>query len=164
MGEKEVQDTLTQTSGYHRFRCGSCQRTFRYYANGVDRTRITQRIRRIAGMVWLLGISAREVAKHFSEVGIVIHYLTVWREGNALRAALIERFGSDYIERQSVDRDFLKLKTHWIGTSIVADFGEKSLVLGRMAEVDYRAVLDWLRPILDDLDIDVSLADGEAVS
>ncbi len=164
MGEKEVQDTLTQTSGYHRFRCGSCQRTFRYYANGVDRTRITQRIRRIAGMVWLLGISAREVTKHFSEVGIVIHYLTVWREGNSLRTALVERFGPDYVERHSIDRDFLKMKSHWIGTSIVADFGEKCLVLGRMAEVDHRAVLDWLQPILGDLDIVVSLADAGAVS
>ena len=40
----------------------------------------------------------------------------------------------------------------------MVEMGEgKTVVLGRMDEVDYRKVLAWLDPILKDLDIRVSI-------
>ena len=157
-GAKAVQDTQTEVVDYRRYRCTACQRTFRYYPPGVDRTHLTQRIRKIAGMAWALGLSAREAVEVFSESGVELNYMAVWREGNALINRLKDHFGPDQPGRYSIDKQFLKNKGRGIGTSIMVEMGEgKTVVLGRMDEVDYRKVLAWLDPILKDLDIRVSI-------
>ena len=157
-GAKAVQDTQQEVADYRRYFCTACQRTFRYYPSGVDRTHLTQRIRKIAGMAWALGLSAREAVEVFSESGVELNYMTVWREGNSLITRLQDHFGPDQPGRYSIDKQFLKNKGRGIGTSIVVELGEgKTAVLGRMDEVDYRKVLAWLDPILKDLDIQVSI-------
>lgn len=84
--------------------------------------------------------------------------MAVWREGNALINRLKDHFGPDQPGRYSIDKQFLKNKGRGIGTSIMVEMGEgKTVVLGRMDEVDYRKVLAWLDPILKDLDIRVSI-------
>ena len=91
-GAKAVQDTQTEVVDYRRYRCTACQRTFRYYPPGVDRTHLTQRIRKIAGMAWALGLSAREAVEVFSELGVELNYMAVWREGAPLINRLKDHF------------------------------------------------------------------------
>lgn len=157
-GSKTVQDAQTEVGEYHRYRCNACQRTFRHYAAGIDKTSLTQRMRKIAGMAWALGLSAREVVDVLKESGIELSYMTVWREGNDLVTRLKEHFGPQHPGRYSIDKQFLKIKTRGIGTSIVVELGGgKTAVLGRMDEVDYRKILAWLEPIVKDLEIQVSV-------
>lgn len=163
-GTKQVQDIKTEVSAYRRYRCNSCKRTFRHYVAGVDRSHLTQRIRKIAGLAWVLGLSAREVVEVFNDSGIELNYMTVWREGNELLIQQIKHFGSNNPGRNSTDKDFLKMDTHTIGTSFVVDMGGgKTAFLGQMDEVDYRRILAWLAPIIKDMDINVSVTgiDGE---
>jgi hypothetical protein len=157
-GEKTVQDVRPELSEYHRYRCNACRRTFRHYSAGVDRTHLTQRIRKVAGMAWALGLSAREVVEVFKECEIELNYVTVWREGNDLVARQKDHFGPNHPGRYSIDKEFLKIKTRGIGTSFIIELGlGKTLLLGRMEEVNYRRILAWLEPIIKDLDIQVSL-------
>ena len=157
-GARAIQDVEQEVGEYHRYRCSACQRTFRRYTAGVDRTHLTQRIRKIAGMAWALGLSAREAVEVFSELGVELNYMTVWREGSSLVERLKDHFGPDQPGRYSIDKQFLKNKGRGIGTSIMVDLGGgKTAVLGRMDEVDYRKVLAWLEPILKDLEIEVSI-------
>ena len=157
-GTKTVQDTQEEVGEYHRYRCNACQRTFRHYVPGVDRTHLTLRIRKIAGMAWALGLSAREVVDVLNESGIELSYMTVWREGNELITRMQDRFGPHHPGRYSIDKQFLKIKTRGIGTSIVVELGGgKTAVLGRMDEVDYRKILTWLEPIVKDLEIQISV-------
>jgi hypothetical protein len=156
-GSKVVQDAQEEKGTFQRYRCNACQRTFRHYAPGIDKTRLTQRMRQIAGMGWALGLSAREVVVLLGESGIEMSYMTVWREGQALITRLKDHFGPNHPGRYSIDKLFLKIRTRGIGTSIMVELGEgKTIVLGRMDEVDYRKVLVWLDPILKDLQIEVS--------
>jgi hypothetical protein len=158
MGTKQVQDIQPEISEFHRYLCMSCHHTFRHYAAGVDRTHLTQRIRKIAGMAWALGLSAREVVDVFSESGVELNYMTVWREGNELITRQKDHFGPKTPGRYSIDKEFLKIKTRGIGTSFIVELGVgKTVLLGRMEEVDYRKILAWLDPIIKDLDIQVSL-------
>jgi hypothetical protein len=158
VGEKDIQDIRPEIGEYHRYRCNSCHRTFRHYPLGVDRTHLTQRIRKIAGMAWALGLSAREVVEVFSQCGVQLNYMTVWREGNELVTRQKDHFGPNNPGRYSIDKEFLKIKTRGIGTSFMVELGQgKSVLLGRMAEVDYRKILVWLEPIIKDLGIQVSL-------
>jgi hypothetical protein len=157
-GTKTVQDAQSEVGEYHRYRCNACQRTFRHYAAGIDKTHLTQRIRKIAGMAWALGLSAREVVEVLGESGVELNHMTVWREGNSLITRLKDHFGPHHPGRYSINKQFLKIKSRGIGTSILVELGEgKTAVLGRMDEVDYRKVLAWLEPIVKDLEIQVSL-------
>ena len=157
-GEKDVQDIQLEKGEYHRYRCITCNHTFRHYAPGVDRTHITQRIRKVAGMAWALGLSSREVVEVFKEKGVEISYMTVLREGNALVARHKLHFGPNDPGRYSIDQDFLRIKTRGIGTSFIVELSQgNTLLLGRMEEIDYRKLLAWLEPIIKDLDIEVSV-------
>jgi hypothetical protein len=157
-GEKSVQDTNIEVGEYHRYRCNACQRTFRHYVQGVDKTHLTQRVRKIAGIAWALGLSARDVVAALAECGIELSYMTVWRNGNDIVTRFKDFFGPNQPGRYSIDKLFLNNQGRGIGTSIMVDLGNgKTIVLGRMDVVDYRKVLAWLEPILKNLDIRVSL-------
>ncbi len=158
VGEKNIQDANPEVGEYHRYRCNACQRTFRHYAVGIDHTHLSQRIRKIAGIAWALGLSARDVVDLLKEFGVEISYMTVWREGNDLVKLNQEAFGPNQPGRYSIDKLFLKNKGRGIGTSIMVDFGNgKTTVLGRMDEVDYRKVLGWLKDVVKNLGIQVSV-------
>jgi len=157
-GAKNIQDANQEVGEYHRYHCNACQHTFRHYAAGIDKTRLSQRIRKLAGMAWALGLSAREVMDIFKGFGVEISYMTVWREGTDLVEQNKESFGPNLPGRYSIDKLFLKNHGRGIGTSILVDLGNgKTTLLGRMDEVDYRKVLDWLKPVLKNLEIQVSL-------
>ncbi len=109
-------------------------------------------------MSWALGLSAREVAAIFDKFGVELGYMTIWREGNNLVERCRNDTNPDRPDRYTIDQLFMKNTNHGIGTSIVVDLGDKKTVaLGRMDEVNYRKVLEWLEPILKDLDIQVSV-------
>jgi DNA-directed RNA polymerase subunit RPC12/RpoP len=157
-GSKAVQDTQAEIGDYHRYRCNACQRTFRHYASGVDRTHLTQRIRKIAGLAWALGLSAREVVDLLKEPGIEMSYMTVWREGNDLLKRLQAHFGPHHPGRYSIDQQFLKIKSRGIGTSIIVELRQgQTIALGRMDEVDYRKILSWLEWVAQDIDVQISV-------
>jgi len=157
-GEKHVQDASPEMGEYRRYRCSACGHTFRHYHPGVDRTRLTRRIRTIAGIAWALGLSARDVVETLGECGIEMSSMTVWRDGNDIVNRFKGSFGPEQPGRYSIDKLFLKNRGRGIGTSIMVDLGNgKTIVLGRMDVVNYRKVLAWLEPILKDLDIQVSL-------
>jgi hypothetical protein len=157
-GTKIVQDAKQEVVTYTRYFCKTCGRTFRHYSSGVDGTRLTERIRKMAAMAWALGLSAREVASIFEESGVYLGYMTIWRDGNGLVARCRDALNPDRPDRYTIDQLFLKNKGHGIGTSIVVDLGDgKKVALGKMPEVNYRKVLTWLEPILKDLDIRVSV-------
>ena len=164
-GSKTIQDAKQEVGEYHRYRCGSCGRTFRHYAPGVDNTRLTQRIRKIAAMAWALGLSAREVASIFDKFGVELGYMTIWRDGNDLVERCKDVLNPNRPDRYHIDKLFMKNKGRGIGTTIVVDLGdEKTVALGRMDEVDYRKVLAWLGPILKDLDIRVAIFETGTLS
>jgi DNA-directed RNA polymerase subunit RPC12/RpoP len=157
-GSKTVQDSKQEVGEYHRYRCSMCGRTFRHYAPGLDKTRLTQRIRKMAAIAWALGISAREVAAIFDQFGVELGFMTIWRDGNDLVTRHRDVMNPDRPDRYNIDKLFMRNTGRGIGTTIVVDLGDsKTVALGRMDEVNYRNVLAWLEPILRDLDIHVSV-------
>jgi hypothetical protein len=64
----------------YRYRCCSCHRTFRDYPEGVDRADQTQRLRKLAAIYWVLGMSLRATQIALSAFGIKISPMTVWRD------------------------------------------------------------------------------------
>jgi DNA-directed RNA polymerase subunit RPC12/RpoP len=163
-GAKPVQDADPEIGEYVRYHCTTCGRTFRHYPPGIDKTRLTQRVRTTAGIAWALGLSAREVVEVFADLGIELSYMTVWRNGNDLVTKYQDSFGPNHPGRYSIDKLFLNNHGRGIGTSIMVDLGNgKTIALGRMDVVDYRKILAWLEPILKGLNIHVSTMGTDAL-
>jgi DNA-directed RNA polymerase subunit RPC12/RpoP len=155
---KTVQDAKSEVSAYYRYHCNSCGHTFRNYPPGIDRTKMTQRIRSLAALAWALGLSARKVVEIFKDLGIEMSHMVVWRDGTELISRIGNASYPDRPSRYWIDKLFLKNEGRGIGTSIVLDLGEgKTAVLGKIDEVNSRVVLNWLAPFIKDLDIQVSI-------
>jgi transposase len=153
---KNVQDANPEVSLFYRYRCNACGHTFRNYPPGVDHTKLTPRIRKLAALAWALGLSARKVVAIFKDLGIELSHMVVWRDGTELVARISNTSNPDLPSRYSIDKLFLQYKGRGIGTSIMLDLGEgKTAVLGKIDEVNHRVVLAWLEPFIKDLDIEI---------
>ena len=76
---KRVRDPQLREVWVYRYRCCHCQRTFRHYPVGVDRASQTQRMRGLAVIGWLLGMSYRGVSG-FLGVWIKLERMSIWRD------------------------------------------------------------------------------------
>jgi len=88
---RNVFDTKPVNTVIIRYQCIDCSRTFRYYPQGVDRSPLSRRIRRLAALLWMMDVSTREVEDILENLGISINRMTVWREGQKLLNELSEK-------------------------------------------------------------------------
>ncbi len=88
---RNVYDTKPVNAVIIRYQCVDCNRTFRYYPQGVDRSPLSRRIRRLAALLWLMDVSTREVEDILENLGISVNRMTVWREGQKLLNELSEK-------------------------------------------------------------------------
>lgn len=77
---KPVRDNRYRSVRVYRYFCCRCRRTFRYYPQGVDRADQTQRLRKLAAIFWVLGMSLRGVQLALSAFGVQVSHMTVWRD------------------------------------------------------------------------------------
>jgi len=58
---KPVRDNHYRSVQVYRYLCCHCRQTFSHYSEGVDRADQTQRLRKLATIFWVLGMSLRGV-------------------------------------------------------------------------------------------------------
>ena len=64
----------------YRYRCCRCRHTFRHYPQGVDRADQTQRMRKLAAIYWILGMSLRSAVIALAPFGVKLSHMSVWRD------------------------------------------------------------------------------------
>src|SRR5947209_20164275 len=67
---KPLRDTVYQEVQVHRYQCLRCQRTFRVYPEGTTRAQTSQRVKGLAVMLYLLGLSYGAVSLALDGLGI----------------------------------------------------------------------------------------------
>jgi hypothetical protein len=77
---KPVRDSRYRSVAVYRYCCCSCRRTFRHYPQGVDQADQTQRIRKLAAVFWVLGMSLRGAVTALSAFEVRLSHITVWRD------------------------------------------------------------------------------------
>jgi DNA-directed RNA polymerase subunit RPC12/RpoP len=155
---KSLQDTQFAETEVQRYRCSECKRTFRDYPEGVDRANQSQRIRHLAALAWALGLSTRDVVDVFKDLGVRLSRMSVWREGQSL----IERLNGKGPPLNGPGFSIVRLDPKrgrgGPGVVVMIDLGHGSpLILGMLDEHNPRVVQSWLEPILEDIDVQVSL-------
>jgi hypothetical protein len=87
---KQVKDPHLGEVWVYRYRCCRCRRTFRHYPEGIDRARQTARMRGLAAIGWIFGMSYRCSSRYLSAFGIGLGRMSIWRDVQE-RAKGVER-------------------------------------------------------------------------
>jgi DNA-directed RNA polymerase subunit RPC12/RpoP len=153
---KPVKDSQDLTMVVHRYRCDECERTFRDYPKGVDRSDFSCGIRKLAALIWALGLSLRNIISIFEDIGIKVSRSTVWREGQELVKRLNCRKPHNHIQRFSIDRNYIHKVSSKSGVIVAVDFGLGNYkILGTLNEQNPLSVKSWLQPLIQDTNIRV---------
>ena len=88
--QKAVRDTVYQQVEAHRYQCLKCGRTFRVYPAGVTAAHMSQRVKGLAVLLYLLGLSYRAVSLALAALGVAMSkthvYNTVQQAARGVRS------------------------------------------------------------------------------
>jgi transposase-like protein len=82
--EKALRDTMHSHVEVHRYRCLTCGRTFRVYPKGVSKAHTSDRVKGLAVMLYLLGLSYGAVSLAMESLGVPLSKTEVY---NTVQAA-----------------------------------------------------------------------------
>ncbi len=83
---KALRDTVYPQMEVHRYRCLKCRRTFRVYPPGVTQAQSSERVKGLAVMLYLLGISYGAVSLALEGLGVPLSKTRVYETVQAVAA------------------------------------------------------------------------------
>lgn len=156
--KKSIKDKDLDDVSFYRYRCEECNRTFREYPEGIDRSYYSLGTKQLAGLIWALGYSYRDIVNLFQQYQINLSRSTVWREGQALASKLKEKKLQKYREIYTIDQNYIHRISSQLGVVIAVEIGGgQYAILGTLNEFDPRSVQSWLDPLIRDAEIEVLL-------
>ncbi|MFC1923621.1 transposase [Chloroflexota bacterium] len=160
---KPVRDKRYRSVQVYRFLCCSCRRTFRHYPQGVDRADQTQRMRKLASLYWILGMSLRGVTIALSCFDVTLSHMTVWRDLQEQATLLEKRFRWQQVRVLGVDGMYPLAKGRKRPVLIAVDLGNgQPVAIGKVDESNPQAVKRWLEPLVKRLGVSVIVTDDLA--
>jgi transposase-like protein len=148
----------------HRYRCVDCGKTFRNYPKDVDQSKYSLSLRRLAALMWTLGLSSRDIQGIFEDIDVQISHTTIWREGQKLTEKIIGhkvRFlQADYL----IDKRYIHQVSSNFGVVLAVDIGTNVFaIVGTLDEFNPRKVIAYLKPLTAGVDIDIVQLDTSAL-
>ena len=157
---KPVRDNRYRNVHVYRYYCCHCRRTFRHYPPGVDRADQTHRLRKLAAIFWVMGMSLRGVQLALSAFGVQISHMTVWRDIQEQAKALEKRRRWQPVRVLGLDGVYpLGKGVKWPVLVAVHLGNGQPVAIGKVDESDPHAVRRWLEPLVKRLGVTVLVTD-----
>ena len=161
--DKPVKDLFVKTVTVHRYFCQSCERTFRHYPQGIDRSGQSQRMRGWAALMWALGMSLRSAGDMLSTFGESLSHASVWRDvqeaGENARRSLAER-APGRASAVGADETHVRMKGKKKIVGAVTDAQTGQLLgLDVLVERDSDAFMDWIGRYADEFGVEAIVTD-----
>lgn len=157
---RQVRDPQVRWVQVDRYRCCHCRHVFRHYPAGVDQAQQTQRLRKLAALCWILGLSYRGIAAVFAAFGVGISRMSAWRDAQELNGQLKRKRMWKPMRVLGLDGAYVRA---WGGVRpvlVAVDLGEKRPVaIGYVDEFNPLAVRRWLEPLFKRLGVSVIVTD-----
>lgn len=157
---RQVRDPHLRTVRVSRYRCCRCRHTFRHYPAGVDQAQQTQRLRKLAALCWILGLSYRGIGVVFAVFGVDISRMSAWRDAQELDGQLKRKRLWKPVRVLGLDGAYVRA---WGGVRpvlVAVDLGEKQPVaIGYIDEYNPQAVRRFLEPLVKRLGVSVIVTD-----
>ena len=157
---KPVKDVRVRNVTVYRYRCCHCQRTFRHYPEGNSRADQTERLRRLAILLWKLGLSHRASSLVLSGLNVLVSFMTIWRDVQAEVQTIKKRNQWKPVRMLGLDGAYV---LGWGGKQpvlVAVDLGTgEPIALGYINEHDPQAIRRWLEPLVQQHGISVIVTD-----
>lgn len=158
--KKRVKDNRKRTVTVYRYRCCHCRRTFRNYPQGVDRATQTLRMRKLAVILWVLGLSLRGVCVALSAFGVQLSHMSVWRDIQEHAELTRKRLSRQTVRVLGVDGLYPLGWGKKQPVIVAVDLGTgRPVMVGQVDEANPQAVRRFLEPLVKDLGVSVIVSD-----
>jgi len=157
---KRVSDPHLGEVWVYRYRCCRCRRTFRHYPIGIDRARQTARMRVLAAIGWILGMSYRGASQYLGAFGIALSRMSIWRDVQQRAEQLEREHFWKPVRVLGVDGAYVRGwgKTQPVLVAVDMGTGEP-VTVGYVDEKDPQAVKRFLEPLMQRLGVSVIVTD-----
>ena len=152
---KAVRDMVHQQVVARRYACLRCGRTFRVYPLGVTRAQVSLRVKGLAVMFYLLGLSYGAVSLVLEALGV---YVCKSRVYDVVRAAaqrvpgLKQRQVFEGIQTPALGCDLTSVKCNgrWLPLGVtVDDLTGLVLTIDELSGEDAQTLIEWIAPIAE---------------
>jgi len=158
--QKCLRDPQLSMVKVYRYRCCRCRHTFRQYPDGVDQAQQSLRLRKLAALCWILGLSYRGITAVFSAFGVQIARMTAWRDAQELATQLRRSCIWQPVRVLGLDGAYVRGWGKQRGVLVAVDLGtHQPVALGYVNERDPAAVRRFLEPLVKRLGISVIVTD-----
>jgi len=162
---KPVRDTVYEQVTAHRYKCLRCRRTFRVYPAGVTSAHVSLRVKGLAVMLYLLGLSYGAASILLEALGV---YLSKSRVYDAVQAAaqqvpgLRQRKVFEAVRTPALGGDVTSVKCNgrWLPLGLtVDDVTGLVLTVDGLSGEDAQTLKDWMSPIAEQVGAELLVTD-----
>jgi hypothetical protein len=162
---KPLRDTVYQQVQVPRYQCLKCKRTFRVYPEGTTRAQTSQRVKGLAVMLYLLGLSYGAVSLALEGLGISLCKSRVYdavQEAAKLVPGLKREqvFAGVRTPALGADLTGVSCKGEWLPLGITVDpISGLALSIDALTAEDAKTLKDWIEPIAGSVGATVLVTD-----
>ena len=157
---KPVKDPCHRTVEVYRYRCCHCHRTFRQHPPGVGRADQTERMKKLAVLMWVLGLSLRNVCRVLEVFSVSLSHMSVWRSIQEQASQQRRLREWQPVRVVGLDGAYVRCQGQTRGVLIAMDLGSgQPIAIGYVDEHDPRAVQRFLQPLVQRLGVSVIVTD-----
>jgi transposase-like protein len=163
--DKPLKDTGYGMVSAHRYRCLRCKRTFRVYPQGVTQAQTSQRVKGLAVMLYLLGLSYGATSLALDALGVYMSKTSVYEavQGAAEKVPGLKRnevFARLRTPALGGDLTSVKCNGEWLPLGLaVDDTTGLVLTVDELSAEDAETLKEWLEPIAEAVDAKLLVSD-----
>jgi transposase-like protein len=163
--DKPLKDTRYDSVTAHRYECLRCHRTFRLYPEGVTHAQTSQRVKGLAVMLYLLGLSYGATSLALEALGVYMAKSSIYEAVQAAAEKVPglkrrEVFGG--IRTPAVGGDLTSVKCfgEWLHLGLaVDDTTGLVLTVDELPAEDADTLKAWLQPVVDAVGAELLVTD-----
>jgi len=152
---KALRDGMVAEVQVRRYGCLRCGRTFRVYPQGVSHAHVSQRVKGMAVMLYVLGLSYGAVALMLEALGVYFSKSSVYRVVQAMGEALpgmkrTQLLSGTQTKVIGADLTYVKCGGKWLPVGVIVDpVSGLVLSIDRLSGEDAQVLQAWIEPIGD---------------
>jgi hypothetical protein len=141
---RQIKDTKVRAVKVPRYKCTSCQKTFRAYPEGVSHAQQSERLKKLCVIMWSLGLSHRSVVLILSVFGVCLSHMGPWRSVQREGKQIQRKLKWKCARVVGVDGAWVAGK----GIMVAVDLGDgEMLAIAEIDEKEKGAVAAWLKTL-----------------
>jgi transposase-like protein len=152
---KNTRDSVYEKVSARRYKCLRCGHTFRVYPLGVSKGQVSQRVKGMAVMLYLLGLSYGAVVLMLEALGVDLSKSSVYRSVQAAGERVPGLKQQDLLQGYrtkalGADLTSVKCKGQWLTVGVTVDpITGWVLSIDKLSGEDAQTLQKWIEPIAE---------------